>query len=83
MDAGAWAAEVRIIMRTTKLLLLSAACVCLLFLFAGVVILGQIPSDAEIRGCMVTKMYHVNLCPTSGEYVKYKQISPYLTRPSS
>lgn len=40
----------------------------------------QIPTDQEIKGCLVTKMYAVNLCPGSKDYVPLKQISPFLQK---
>jgi monofunctional biosynthetic peptidoglycan transglycosylase len=57
---------------------------CLL-LFAGVgavagYIFLKIPSEKEIKGCMVTTMYHVNLCPGSKTYAPLKTISPYLQK---
>jgi monofunctional biosynthetic peptidoglycan transglycosylase len=69
-----------IALKTAKLLLLIVGCLSLVFLFAAVVILGQIPSDKDIRSCMVTRMYQVNLCPENGNYVRYNQISPYLLK---
>ncbi|KYG60703.1 monofunctional biosynthetic peptidoglycan transglycosylase [Bdellovibrio bacteriovorus] len=39
-----------------------------------------LPKPEDIRGCMVTKMYQVDLCPTSKNYVPLKQISPYLQK---
>lgn len=49
-----------------------------LFLIFGVAlyIFPQIPSDREIKGCLVTRMYHVKLCPGSNDYVPLKSISP-------
>ncbi|MBC7372310.1 MAG: monofunctional biosynthetic peptidoglycan transglycosylase [Bdellovibrionaceae bacterium] len=38
----------------------------------------QIPSEKQIKGCMVTTMYQVNLCPGSKDYVPLKQISKYV-----
>lgn len=40
----------------------------------------QIPSEKEIKGCIVTKMYNVHLCPGSKDYAPLRQISPYLQR---
>lgn len=39
-----------------------------------------LPTEEEIRGCMVTTMYHVDLCPTSKNYVSLAKISPYLQK---
>lgn len=52
--------------------------VVLLFLLIGVYIMSQIPSVKTIRGCIRTKLYEVELCPKSKEYVKLKDISPYV-----
>lgn len=47
--------------------------------FAGYVFL-KIPSEKEIKGCMVTSMYSVELCPGSKNYVTLNAISPYLQK---
>lgn len=39
-----------------------------------------LPSSSEIKGCIVTTMYHVHLCPGSKDYTSIKQISPYLQK---
>ena len=49
-------------------------------LIAVTSITAWIPSSAEIKGCMVTSMYQVELCPTSKNYVPLNQISPYLQK---
>lgn len=49
------------------------------FLFV-VGLLLQIPSAKTIRGCLKTKMYEVNLCPKSPQYVYLKSISPFLIK---
>lgn len=40
----------------------------------------KIPSEKEIKGCIVTTMYEVHLCPGSKDYVPLKSISPYLQK---
>ncbi len=40
----------------------------------------QFPSDKDIRGCLKTKLYEVNLCPGSNQYAKLPEISPYLQK---
>lgn len=47
--------------------------------FAGWVF-WQIPSEKQIRGCMVTKMAQVNLCPGSKGYTPIQRISPFLQK---
>ncbi|MBL7669151.1 MAG: transglycosylase domain-containing protein [Bdellovibrionaceae bacterium] len=56
------------------LILVSLAAVGALILYL------RIPSTAEIQGCLVTKMYQVNLCPGSKTYVPLKQISKFLQK---
>lgn len=38
------------------------------------------PTSDEIKGCMITSMYHVELCPTSKDYIPLAQISSYLQK---
>lgn len=52
----------------------------MIVVLAAASIFFQIPSDKEIRGCLVTKMYKVHLCPGSNDYVALKNISPYLQK---
>lgn len=40
----------------------------------------QIPSEETLKGCFKTSMYGVDLCPTSKNYVKLKNISSKLQR---
>lgn len=40
----------------------------------------KIPTEKEIRGCIVTTMYKVNLCNLNSSYVPLKRISPYLVK---
>lgn len=39
-----------------------------------------LPNPKEISGCLTTKMYRVDLCPTSKNYVPLRRISPYLVK---
>lgn len=59
------------------------------FFFLGVVTLmacalgalwSWLPTQNEIKGCMVTRMYQVHLCPGSKDYVSLRQISNYLQK---
>lgn len=70
----------RLAVRTVKLLFVFAGVLSILLLFVGVRVLSQIPSEKQIRGCMTTKMYKVDLCPSATHYVKYGQISPVLVK---
>lgn len=58
--------------------------ICLLILvgmgaFAAYVFY-KIPSEKEIKGCLVTTMYQVNLCPGSRDYVPLKAVSSYMQK---
>lgn len=58
--------------------------ICLLILvgmgsFAAYVFY-KIPSEKEIKGCLVTTMYQVNLCPGSKDYVPLKAVSSYMQK---
>ena len=48
--------------------------------FAVLALLSWLPTDKEIKGCLVTRMYQVSLCPTSKDYVPLRQISAYLQK---
>ncbi len=39
-----------------------------------------LPSSQEIKDCLVTTMYEVDLCPTSKNYAPLNKISPYLQK---
>lgn len=56
--------------------------VVVVFLTAGGVwsIVSMIPSPTQIRGCLVTKLYSVKLCPGSKDYVPLNQISSHLQK---
>ncbi len=47
--------------------------------FAGYVFY-KIPSEKKIKGCLVTTMYQVHLCPGSKDYAPLKSISAYLQK---
>lgn len=70
----------RVVWSTAKILLVSLGVFSVIFLSLGLAILGQIPSDKEIKSCLTTKMYKIRLCPDSGNYVKLGQISPFLQK---
>ncbi len=40
----------------------------------------KIPSESDIKGCLITKMYQVDLCPKNNQYVPLKKISSYLVK---
>lgn len=40
----------------------------------------MLPSEKEIRGCITTTMFKVELCKNSSNYTKLNQISPYLKK---
>lgn len=70
----------KITLNTLSLLLKVGLLISLLILFAVGWIFAQVPTDKEIRGCMTTKMYQVNLCPGSKTYVKLNNISTSLQK---
>jgi monofunctional biosynthetic peptidoglycan transglycosylase len=47
---------------------------------AAAVVWSWLPTEKDIKGCITTTMYQVDLCPTSKNYVPLKQISPYLQK---
>ena len=51
-------------------------CGCTLFLM----LIDGFPTAAEIRGCMKTKLYQVNLCPGGPNYVRLGGISNYMQK---
>jgi monofunctional biosynthetic peptidoglycan transglycosylase len=48
--------------------------------FCALLIVDQFPSDQQIRGCVRTKLYAVDLCPGNDSYTPLYQISPYLQK---
>lgn len=62
-----------------KFLILVFALFVTPFIFAGWVWL-QIPSENEIKGCIKTKLFKIDLCPENKNYVRLKDISPYLAK---
>lgn len=52
----------------------------MIFLLLALGIFIQIPTAKELKGCLVTQMYKVNLCPGSKSYVSLKNISTYLQK---
>lgn len=52
------------------------------FLFVSVLVgfWAWLPNEQEIKGCLITSMYKVELCPQSKNYVPLKRISPYLKK---
>ncbi|QDK36223.1 monofunctional biosynthetic peptidoglycan transglycosylase [Bdellovibrio sp. NC01] len=51
-----------------------------MMLAAALFLWNWLPTPSEIKGCMITSMYHVTLCPGSSEYVPLNKISPYLVK---
>lgn len=50
------------------------------FVLIALFIIVQIPSEKDIKGCIKTTMFNVDLCPTAKNYTKLKNISPYIQR---
>jgi monofunctional biosynthetic peptidoglycan transglycosylase len=63
-----------------KWIILTFSGILSIFLIAGLSLWLWLPSPQEIKGCLVTTMYQVHLCPGSKEYTPLKQISPYLQK---
>jgi monofunctional biosynthetic peptidoglycan transglycosylase len=70
----------KIFWRTTVLFMQMFLLVFAVIAFFALVIYGQIPSDDQIRGCLTTKMFQVELCPGSKNYVRLSQISQSLRK---
>lgn len=56
------------------------ALIVAIMITTAAIIWSWLPTENEIKGCMITTMYKVDLCPTSKNYVSLKNISPYLQR---
>lgn len=67
-------------LKTLSLSVKMTALVCLILALIVTIIVAQIPTDQEIKGCLTTKMYKVHLCPGGKDYVKLSQISTYLQK---
>lgn len=70
----------RISFNTFSLGLKVAIVICIslgVFLLWG---FSKIPSDKQIKGCLTTEMYKVQLCPGTNTYSKLNSISPYLPK---
>jgi monofunctional biosynthetic peptidoglycan transglycosylase len=61
----------------TSLIIFFASGITLLVI-AVVAALLTLPDVRVLERCFTTSMYQVNLCPTSGKYVKLREISPYM-----
>ena len=66
--------------KTLSLLLKVILFFGLMICFVALMIYSQFPSEKEIRGCLTTKLYQVQLCPTSGKYTRLNDISAYLQK---
>jgi monofunctional biosynthetic peptidoglycan transglycosylase len=78
MDEGKRLFEM--ILKTARLAIYSLLGLGALFLLVGLYFYSYIPSRKEIRGCMTTKMFQVNLCPGSPSYVPLVKISQNLQK---
>lgn len=70
----------KVLVKTFSLMLLIAATLGLLFAVLAIWIMVQFPSDKDIKGCITTKLYQVNLCPSNSSYVKLSKISEFVQR---
>lgn len=68
------------VFRTIRLFFQISLFVIVVLGFCALMIVDQFPSDQQIRGCVRTKLYAVDLCPGNESYVTLQQISPYLQK---
>lgn len=68
------------IWKTAKLVTVTLIGTLVVLLSFALYVYSYIPSKKEIRGCMVTKMFQVKLCPGSGDYVPLNKISQNLQK---
>lgn len=54
--------------------------ICCVLLAGLVYFLSLIPSQKQLRGCLITKMYSVELCPGTKNYVSLNRISSHLRK---
>jgi len=52
----------------------------IIFVLPALYIFSFIPSEKDITGCITTTMFNIELCDKSKDYVKLKNISPYMQR---
>ena len=65
---------------TFKLLLGSAFLVLFIIAFFGFIFYLKIPSAADLKDCMITKLYQVDLCSKNKNYVKIKDVSQFVKK---
>ena len=66
--------------RTISLALIIAVGFVFVLALIATYLVAQFPADREIRGCLVTKLYQVDLCPKSKNYARLPQISKNVER---
>ena len=71
---------IKIALRTLSLSAVVAIVIVSIILVGCVFLLSQFPSDKEIAGCIVTKLYQINLCPSNDNYVRISKISENLQK---
>lgn len=67
-----------LLVKLTYAILVTSSLIGLIFIFFISYIYFSIPSSEEIRSCMVTKLYKVNLCESSDHYVSIKNIPKHV-----
>lgn len=70
----------KIIKKTLKLIFIITSLIATFVLLIGLWVVGQFPSDKELKGCFTTKLYSVYLCPGSQDYSPLGSISNYLEK---
>lgn len=70
----------KIFLKSLKLIIITTALFVSFVLLIALWVVGQFPSDKELRGCFTTKLYSVYLCPNGADYVSLNNISNYLVK---
>jgi len=65
---------------TFKLIAGSVVLIFLVLAFFSFIFYLKIPSEADLKECMVTKLYQVDLCSKNKNYVKIRDISQFIKK---
>lgn len=81
MDAGKRTSQVKqVVVRTFSLLLALSIGFFVFVVGSGYWMYSQFPNSKEMRGCLKTKLYQVDLCPKNSSYARLDQISESLKK---
>ncbi len=70
----------KVLGRTAKLFLIVIMVLATGALLIVASVISSFPTIQEIRGCIVTKMYQLELCPKSANYVRLSEVSTNLQK---